>query len=149
MARKSLDDVEARKPAWVRAVENPTEENIDNLSKGELVWVASWFAGEEEPSDKPENHTGSVSMALLEKLVKGVAIHPDEQGEDEEVGFLAPESDDESEGEDSAEAEEGVSEENLEGLTRDELEKRASSEGIQAPEKFENKQAIIDALNQA
>lgn len=134
MARKSLSEIEASKPAWIRTIESPTEENIQTLSKGELVWVASWFAGGEEPTETPEQHTGSVPKPLLRNMVEILG-----NSDDLEEGFIADESDEDESG--------GNDQENLESLTREQLEEQASTAGVENPEEFDNKQAIIDALN--
>lgn len=146
--RKSLDDVETFKPAWVSTIEDPTEESVNALSKGELVWVAAWFAGADEPDEPPHAHNGTVSKELLRKAVYALA-NPD----DAEAGYPSEASEaDEADAEENQENEEAqATEENGEvdpaNFTRDELNELAMQKGFEDPDNYDTKSDLADAIN--
>lgn len=80
-------DAEQFKHPLVRAIENPSPEAFDNLSKAEMVYAVCHYAGIETPEGHPDDHTGTFSKDKVRALlgaVSGVDSEESEESEDDE-----------------------------------------------------------------
>lgn len=87
----------------IRAVEEPTQDNIATLTKGQAVFALCELAGVEAPDGNPDNHNGNISRKKLREVIYAVAQlrEGNEVSEEEAAAAFVDENDDESDDDES------------------------------------------------